>query len=190
MSTHFTYSKIPKEHHSDNTKEWQNTKIGLLSRLTFSWISSLISLGKSRPLEETDIYEAVGQEKSKTLTEKLGEVWRKEKGTAKCKGKQPKLWKAALVSLKMRDCVFLVFTILADSTCRILQAVLLSFLLSELVRFRNVTWVWVTALALCLTALIQLLVNNHYFYRSFLLGTHLKAALTGLVYQKVSDPVG
>jgi len=35
------------------------------------------------------------------------------------------------------------------------------------------------------TAILQSLVLQHYFYRSFLLGMHLKAAIISLVYNKV-----
>ena len=46
-------------------------KANIFSKITFSFISPLLSLGKKRPLKDEDLFDLVESDESKYLAEKL-----------------------------------------------------------------------------------------------------------------------
>ena len=109
---------------------------------------------------------------------------------AKCKadGRRPKLWKSVIKMLSFKESVFLVFTRILYSLCRIIQPLLLGYLMSSLMSTepRANYRLYACALAMGVNALIGCVTMHHFDYKCELLGNKLSSALNGLIYLKVS----
>ena len=79
----------------DKEKSGSNTypeyTSNVLSRLLFSWVTSLVRLGYKRPLEASDIWDLDDRDSASNLHERFSVEWRKEISK---EGKPPSLFKA------------------------------------------------------------------------------------------------
>ena len=161
---------------------------GLFSLLTFWWMNRVFQTGAKRPLEESDFLPLQKEDETQRLTEKIQKLWSCEKKKCAESGKKPRLWKSVLKAASLQQWALLLLTNLMDSTCRILQPLLLGFMISEMMVIQNKEcyWLYVGTAAMLLSAVVKTLSMHQYSYHSLLLGMQLRAALKGVVYQKVS----
>ena len=161
---------------------------GLFSLLTFWWMNRVFQIGAKRPLEESDFLPLQKEDETQRLTEKIQKLWSCEKKKCAESGKKPRLWKSVLKAASLQQWALLLLTNLMDSTCRILQPLLLGFMISQMmvIQNREYSLLYVGAAAMLLTAVVKALSMHQYNYHSLLLGMQLRAALKGVVYQKVS----
>ena len=161
---------------------------GLFSLLTFWWMNGVFKIGAKRPLEESDFLPLQEEDETQRLTEKIQKLWSSEKKKCAESGRQPRLWKSVLKAVSLRQWGLLLFTNLMDSTCRILQPLLLGFMISQMmvIQNREYSLLYVGAAAMLLTVVVKTLSMHQYNYHSLLLGMQLRAALKAVVYQKVS----
>ena len=179
------YERVPdtKRSPADPQKD-----AGLFSLLTFWWMNGVFQTGAKRPLEESDFLPLQEQDETQRLTENIQKLWSCEKKKCAESGKKPRLWKSVLKAVSLRQWGFLLFTNLLYFTCRVLQPLLLGFLVSEMMDIQNDdrSLLYVCAAAMSVNALVRSQVQHQCFYRSLLLGMQLRAALKGVVYLKVS----
>ena len=122
-------------------------------------------------------------------TDRLEDEWKREVEIASEAGKRPKLWKAVVRSVDpsviIRTCVYGIL----DSTGRILQAVSLSLILSELALGSRASMVSLCLYASSMTFffLIEHLCRNEQYHHGLLTAVHIRAALTGLIQRKVGN---
>ena len=178
------YRKLPDEKKSDPKKE-----AGFFSLLTFWWLNGVFKTGAQRPLQESDFLPLQEEDETQRLTEKIQELWNREKKKREQSGKHPRFWKCVLMAVSLRQLALIIFTALMDSTCRVLQPLLLGFLVSEMMTPQNDrTFMYICAAGMFVTALTKSLSVHHYAYNTLAIGMRLMAALRGVVYLQVSAP--
>ena len=176
------YRKVPDREKTDPKKE-----AGFFSLLTFWWMNGVFQTGAQRPLEETDFLPLQEEDETQRLTEKIQKLWNREKKKCAESGNQPRIWKCVLMAVSLRQLALLLFTGLMDSACRVLQPLLLGYLVSELMSVQNNRSVmFICAASMFLTAVIKSLSMHHYSYHILSIGMRLMAASKGVVYLQVS----
>ena len=176
------YRKVPDGERIDPKKE-----AGFFSLLTFWWMNGVFQTGAQRPLEESDFLPLQEEDETQCLTEKIQEIWNREKSKCAESGNQPRLWKCVLMAVSLRQLALILFTGLVDSTCRVLQPLLLGFLVSELMSVHNDrSFMFICAAAMYVNAVIKCLSMHQCSYHLYSIGMRLMAALKGVVYLKVS----
>ena len=179
------YERVPdtKRSPADPQKD-----AGLFSLLTFWWMNGVFQAGAKRPLEESDFLPLQEEDATQRLTENIQKLWNCEKKKCAESGKKPRLWKSVLKAVSLRRWGLLLFMNLVESTCRILQPLLLGFLVSEMMNIQNDdrSLLYMCVAAMSVNAVVRSQVAHQFFYRSYLLGMQLRAALKGVVYLKVS----
>ena len=176
------YRKIPDRERTDPKKE-----AGFFSLLTFWWMNGVFQTGAQRPLEESDFLPLQKEDETQRLTEKIQKLWNLEKNKCAESGNQPRLWKCVLMAVSLRQLALILFTSLMDSTCRVLQPLLLGFLVSELMSVDNDrSFMFICAAIMFVNAVFRSLSMHQRLYHSIAIGMRLMAALKGVVYLKVS----
>ncbi|KAL9960218.1 hypothetical protein ACROYT_G033645 [Oculina patagonica] len=155
-------------------------------RLTFGFLSGLIKTGNTRPLEEADL-SSLELESTQYLTEKLVEEWEKE---IKVKGdscSRPRLWSALLKAVDKKLMTMIVLLAILNSFCRLIQPVVLSFLLEELTTGSSfdASILCLYSALLCFSSFVQTFAVHHATYATFTMAVQVKASLIGLVYKKI-----
>lgn len=172
-----------KETEDDTTKP-----PSCLSHLMFSWLSSTMKLGYSRPLEEDDVpLTAVGQEDTIDLTVKLQTALNAEPGPTTAKGGKKKLWRCLLKVIGPLDYAAFIGTMLGDSICRFVQPVLTSLLLWEISNNpeHGRRWSLAFATGIALTLFLQPFFKSHCEYVANVIAAKIRSSLRGILYQKV-----
>ena len=176
-ASNFRYEKLDEKPDERTT---------IFSSLTFNFLSGIIQTGNERPLEEAD-FSSLELESTRNLTEKLEQEWRNE---IKVKGKRcsrPRLWKALLKAVDKKLITMIVVLAILSSFCRLIQPVVLSFLLEEMTTSSSFdpSILCLYSALLCISSFVQTFAVHHASYAMFLCAVHVKASLIGLVYKKV-----
>ena len=174
------YEKIS----SDGKKQ----NVSLFSLLFFQWINSVFKTGSKRPLQQSDFLQLPNRNIACSIIKQLKANWNNEIAKCKADGRRPKLWKSVIKMLSFKESVFLVFTRILYSLCRIIQPLLLGYLMSSLMSTepRANYLLYACALAMGVNALIGCVTMHHFDYKCELLGNRLSSALKGVIYVKVS----
>ena len=172
------------------TNDADTEKVGFLSLLFFQWMNSVFKVGSERALEENDFLPLAKENTSCSVTKQLQAKWNDEKTKCKRNGKRPKLWKSIMKMLSVKEVVFLISTGGLLSLCRVLQPLLLGYLLLSLTSteeaHRN-PFLYGLALTMGINSFIGIQSMHHLAYTCDLLAVRISSALKGLVYHKVGD---
>lgn len=143
-------------------------------------------MGNEKPLEEADL-SSLDLQDTQHLTEKLEEKWQEEIRLKRESCSQPRLWNALRKAVDRKVVTLVVLLIILSSFCRLIQPVVLSFLLEEISNSSSSdTIILCLYLAvLCISSLVESCVYHHICYNLFLMAVEVKASLIGLVYKKV-----
>ena len=174
------YKKIRDDANTDD--------VSFVSFLFFQWMNSVFQKGSERPLDVNDFLPLAKESGICSLIEQLKTRWNKEKTKSKGSGKKPKLWKSVLKMISVKELMVLVLTGALVSLYRLLQPLLLGYLVVSLMSAesqKNYLF-YGCALAMGINALIGSFSMHHFDYRCELLGIRISSALKGLVYLKVS----
>ena len=177
------YEKLGNDE-SDERKPNPKADAGFFSQLMFSWLNGLVGLGNIRPLKEEDLPSLLPDHESESLTEKLEAAWEQE-----LNGKStPRLWKALYGLTPSFEYILIEFLAFTRAACLLWMTILLSFLLSALtdsnVESSHLTYVY--GAAMCLCSLILTFTMCHFEYRASMVGIRVRAAVSVLLYKKVS----
>ena len=184
MKTTCKYSKL-KEAEETICKRKGN----LFSRVTVGWLDETIKRAIDGTLNEQNLGEVLDMKSTEETTDRLEDEWKREVQIASKAGKRPKLWKAVLRSVDpsviFRTCLYGIL----DSTGRILQAVSLSLILSELALGSRASMVSLCLYASSITFffLVEHMCRNEQYHHGVLTAVHIRAALTGLIQRKVGN---
>lgn len=182
MKTTCKYSKL-KEAEEKTCKRKGN----IFSRVTVGWLDETIERAKDGNLDEQNLGEVVDMKSTEETTDRLEDEWKREVDRTSAAGNRPRLWKAVLRSVDpsviIRTCVYGIL----DSTGRILQAVSLSLILSELALGSHASMVSLCLYAASITVffLVEHMCRNEQYHHGVLTAVHVRAALTGLIQRKV-----
>ena len=173
------YKKI----HANEEKE----TVSFVCLLLFQWMNSIFKTGSERPLDENDFLTLSKENSVSFLTDQLQANWNKEKTKCNRNQNRPKLWKSVIKLISVKDVMIIVFMNALYSISRLLQPLLLGYLISLLMSAEPQKHnLYGCALALCINSVIGVLGVHQHDYRCELLGTRMSCALKGLVYHKVS----
>ena len=181
VRSHLDYRKVP-----DGTRIDPKKEAGFFSLLTFWWMNGVFQTGAQRPLEESDFL-PLQEDETQRLTEKIQKLWNREEKKLAESGNQPRFWKCVLMAVSLRQLALSLFTGLIDSTCRVLQVLLLGFLVSQFMSVHNDrSFMFICAAAMFVNSVIKSLSMHQCSYHLRAIGMRLVAALKGVVYLKVS----
>ena len=166
----------------------KDKKISFVSLLLFQWMNSIFKIGSERPLDENDFLPLSNENSASFLTDHLQASWNKEQTKANGNQKRPKLWKCVIKLISLKDATIIVFTSVLTSVSRLLQPLLLGYLISILTSAepQKYNLLYGCTLALCINALIRAFSMHQHNYKCELLGVRMSCALKGLIYRKVS----
>ncbi|KAL4738137.1 P-loop containing nucleoside triphosphate hydrolase protein [Aspergillus similis] len=157
---------------------------GFLSRLTFSWMSSLMSKGYNRPLEVNDIW-LVNPDRS---TQKLAaHIQVKFRGNLDRGSKRPLL--VAIWQTFRKDIIIGAVAAFLSSSCQVVMSLVVKYIIAfaeEAYDGRDPAIGRGVGLVICLTCL-QVLAsfgNAHMFYRGMMMGAQTRSALISIIFDK------
>lgn len=155
-------------------------------------MGSILKIGYRRPMECSDLYPLLEEDKTRTLTEDLDDLWHREVREFHISGKNPSLLRAMRKVFSWTEYTLLAISLFLGIACNILKPLLLGLLISlMLAGGSNMSdeerkWMYIYAGALCGAALLQVLAQHQYYYKVHILGMRWRAAIVGLLYKKVS----
>ena len=174
------YKKIP----ADTDTE----KVSFVCLLFFQWMNGVLKTGSERALEENDFLPLAKENTSCSVIEQLQAKWNKEETKCKGKNKKPKLWKSVMKMFSVKEVILIFLTGILYTLCRILEPLLLGYLITSLMSAEPQSHylLYGCALSMVINALIRSLNEHQFGYRCEVLGIRIGSALKGLVYHKVS----
>ena len=169
-----------------NTTQAEN--VSFLSTLLFRWMNDVLKSGNERAIDETDFLSLNEECTACFLTEQLQSKWTDETANSERHDKQPKLWKSVLKMLTTREAMILFVTATVLLFCRVLQPLLLGYLVKSLMtaELQHHFRLYGCALALGINELIGSLCWHQFDYRCEVFGIRISSAVKGLVYVKVT----
>ena len=170
------------------TNTTQTENVSFLSTLLFRWMNDVLKSGNERAIDETDFLSLNEECTACFLTEQLQSKWTDETANSKRHDKQPKLWKSVLKMLTTREAMILFVTATVLLFCRVLQPLLLGYLVKSLMmaELQHHFLLYGCALALGINELIGSLCWHQFDYRCEVFGIRISSAVKGLVYVKVT----
>ena len=165
-------------------------RAGLLSRLTFAFVGSLLERGREYTLMPQDLDQLDKRDDAAMVTNNLERAWNAERASAAAAGREPSLWRA-LYRSETNFSTFWVALVWAfgESTTRVSQPVVMG----QLVRWisqggsktqgysEGVRW----ALVLIAVAFCQVIIHHQLYWTTMRGGWNCKQAATGLVQRKM-----
>ena len=170
------------------TNTTQTENVSFLSTLLFRWMNDVLKSGNERAIDETDFLSLNEECTACFLTEQLQSKWTDETANSRRHDKQPKLWKSVLKMLTTREAMILFVTATVLLFCRVLQPLLLGYLVKSLMmaELQHHFLLYGCALALGINELIGSLCWHQFDYRCEVFGIRISSAVKGLVYVKVT----
>ena len=185
-----SYKKLKNEDNECRDETCTTSHAGLLSVLSFSWMSHIISEGNKRPLQESDLFENVchvEENSTKEDTELLDRSWEQAVKRSQRGNSHPQLWKCLLRLICLKDLALYAVSLLLFSTTRVLQPIFLNYLLVELTDGDHKdTWAYWFGAAVAASSFAHLFAKASYYFTATIIATRIKSATTGLIYKKVS----
>ena len=192
------YEKINTEGDRKNPR----TEAGIFSILSYWWLNEIFSTGNKRPLENTDLFPLIEDDKCKEATERLLQLWDERITNHKpntragfprellswwpCFGGR-RLFSALLQLYSWSDYALVCLLALLSGLGNVLQPVFLSLLLAELLKpSRDHVRAYGYAAGICLSSLLRVLAADQYAFKVYTIPLRWKSAVVGMTYRKVS----
>ena len=179
---------MAKTNYQRITNTTQAENVSFFSTLLFRWMNDVLKSGNERAIDENDFLSLNEECTACFLTEQLQSKWTDETANSKRHDKQPKLWKSVLKMLTTREAMILFVTATVLLFCRVLQPLLLGYLVKSLMmaELQHHFLLYGCALALGINELIGSLCWHQFDYRCEVFGIRISSAIKGLVYVKVT----
>ena len=178
---------MAKNRYRKITSSAQLENVSFLSTLFFQWMNILMKTGSERAVDENDLLPLKEENCTRFLTEKLQAKWIEETAHSERHDLTPKLWKSVLKMLTRKDSMILITAGSFTTFCRILQPLLLGYLIKSLMiaDLQHNYLLYGCASAIGINELVCSLSLHQFDYHCELLGIRISCALKGLVYMKV-----
>ncbi|CAH7687177.1 hypothetical protein PPACK8108_LOCUS21917, partial [Phakopsora pachyrhizi] len=173
----------------------------IFSRLTFSWMTPMMKLGKQQYLTEADMWKLPSEETTSYLTFRLNQQWTRQLlSSASSPGhshshshshRSPSLIRAVFGAYGLSYAVAALFKILQD-ILQFVQPQLLKRLL-QFVDSRSGLSAsepepahhgYLIAIVMFVCSLVQTIILHQYFQRVFVTGIRVRSGLIGVIYEK------
>ena len=170
------------------TNDADTKKTSFVSLLFFQWMNKVFKTGSERALQENDFLPLLEDNTSSFVIRSLRAKWEEEETKCKENGEKPKLWKSVVKMPSTKDVVLIVSTGAMFALSRILQPLLLGYLMVSMMSAtpQHNYLLYGCAVAMGFNELIGALSLHHLGYRCEVMGIRIGSALKGLVYHKVS----
>eukprot|EP00058_Branchiostoma_floridae_P007841 XP_002593329.1 hypothetical protein BRAFLDRAFT_119583 [Branchiostoma floridae] len=161
-------------------------KAGPLSKLFFWWLNPLFKTGYKRTLQEDDMYNIMYEDSSQKQADDLEREWKKELDNAKESPNRPPSLKRALFRLFGARYLLLGLCALFVESVKIVQPIVLTWLLGYFAPESTVTTTqaYMYALIISVCAFTVSLCQHPYMYLQQAIGWKMRVACCGLVYRK------
>eukprot|EP01060_Flectonema_neradi_P015052 TRINITY_DN21738_c0_g3_i1.p1 TRINITY_DN21738_c0_g3~~TRINITY_DN21738_c0_g3_i1.p1 ORF type:complete len:1270 (+),score=193.95 TRINITY_DN21738_c0_g3_i1:46-3810(+) len=153
-----------------------------VSKITYSYVSPLLSTGYERPLTENDLPKLAKNDKAKTQYNKIKKAW---KATSNMKGSRWRYWKVLYEAFFTEFIMAGVWSV-GESTTMISQPVLLAYI---------ITWIKsdtddytegiVFSIALALASFLQAIIHHQLYYHTMRAGWCIRMGTTSMLHQKL-----
>ena len=180
--------KMAKTSYRRVTSTTQVENVSFFNTFLFRWMNDVLKSGNKRAIDENDLLSLNEECTACFLTEQLQSKWTDETANSKRHAKQPKLWKSVLKMLTTREAMILFVTVTVPLFCRVLQPLLLGYLVKSLMmaELQHHFLLYGCALALGINELIGSVCWHQFAYRCEVFGIRISSAIKGLVYMKVT----
>ncbi|XP_078614435.1 ATP-binding cassette sub-family C member 4-like [Branchiostoma floridae x Branchiostoma japonicum] len=161
-------------------------KAGPLSKLFFWWLNPLFKTGYKRTLQEDDMYNIMYEDSSQKQADDLEREWKTELDNAKESPNRPPSLKRALFRLFGARYLLLGLCALFVESVKIVQPIVLTWLLGYFAPESTVTTTqaYMYALIISVCAFTVSLCQHPYMYLQQAIGWKMRVACCGLVYRK------
>ena len=160
-----------------------------ISRLTFSWINQVLTLGSQHPLEEKDLFPLETSFQAEKLTNDLEREWLAEERASQQSRKPPRLWRAMTRLVSYRDYITIgILRILYSFSFNVMPLLLWFFLrsISSASDSGNYTSTVPFIICISVASTARSVFIGQGEFRAEMIAVKLKVALIGLVYKKVN----
>eukprot|EP00930_Biecheleria_cincta_P035251 TRINITY_DN24254_c0_g1_i1.p1 TRINITY_DN24254_c0_g1~~TRINITY_DN24254_c0_g1_i1.p1 ORF type:complete len:1145 (-),score=169.55 TRINITY_DN24254_c0_g1_i1:291-3725(-) len=155
-------------------------KVGL-SCITFGYGLPLMHVGNQRPLQASDLPPLLPADEAEVLVRRVQEGWLAE---LERHPKNPSLVRMLLRTFRLKV-LLAAFWCFLESVVRIIQPVLLQYLMRALVADDDSADVYVYAAELTMASLVQAVVHHQLFFVTMTHGLSLRISMTGLLHWKL-----
>ncbi|CAF0978874.1 unnamed protein product [Rotaria sordida] len=164
-------------------------KSNQFQKLFHSWVSSLLQLGRKRPLEIDDVFDILPDDQSQPWTDRLEKAWENEivlANKSNNKKYKPSLFRATWKVYGSRYYVIGLFLFIY-TTCRFIQPFVLARFIRYFAPCSNISFTEAIVLAILTSASpwIMFLTRHMAFIRSSLCGMRLRCAYSELIFRKL-----
>ncbi|CAF0837577.1 unnamed protein product [Brachionus calyciflorus] len=153
---------------------------GFFSKITFSWINPLLSLGRKKQLQLSDLYSPISDDEAEKLTLDLEKEWDKEKK----KSSKPSL-NRALTRWYRKKAILNALFIIFQEIIKIIQPLFISIVLRYFNNTMELTEALIYAGVISVCAIIVGILHHPYYLNACRYGMRLRIACSGLIYKKV-----
>lgn len=163
-------------------------KAGLLSLLTFSWMSSILKYGSKHPLEEKHLFPLETNFQAEGLADALEREWLSEMRSSEQNRKKPRLWRARFKIFPFREYIVVaILRIFYSFSMNLLPLALWFFLknISTSAGTTNYSSTLPFMFSITVISLARSLFITHGAFKVEMMGYRLKVAVIGLIYKKV-----
>ncbi len=187
-----SYKKLASDEDDNDDDDKENchpaTTANFLSIVTFWWMNGLFKTGSQRPLKQSDFLPLHHKDRTRELTERLWKTWNNHvQECNKSEGRQPKLWKCVSKTVSWQEHFFPFCGLLVDSSCRVIQPLLLGLIIHFLTSNDNRSLIIYTSAILLVLCCIPELYTHCIAYKYDIIGMRLSSALKGIIYLKVGN---
>ena len=167
----------------------EEEKVSFVSVVFFQWMNIIFKTGSERVLQESDFLPLAKENSTCSVVRKLQENWNREIETSKGFGKTPKLWKSVIKMISVKEMLVLISVKGVCSLSRILQPLLLGYLVVSLMSDEPTYSfsVYGCAIAMGINAFIGCICTHFSEFRYEMWGIRISSALKGIIYLKVSQ---
>nr|UOU03341.1 ATP-binding cassette subfamily C4-1-2 [Brachionus rubens] len=153
---------------------------GFFSKITFSWINPLLSMGRKKQLQLSDVYSPVTEDEAEKLTNDLEKEWNNEvKNSSK-----PSLGRAIARWYRKKafyNALFIIF----QEIIKIIQPLFISIFLRYFNGTMGLTEALIYGGVISICAIIVGILHHPYYFNACRYGMRLRLACSGLIYKKV-----
>ncbi|XP_078357372.1 ATP-binding cassette sub-family C member 4-like [Oculina patagonica] len=185
-----SYKKLASDEDDNDDDDKKNchpaTTANFLSILTFWWMNGLFKTGSQRPLKQSDFLPLHHKDRTRELTEQLWKTWNNHvQECNKTDGRQPKLWKCVSKTISLQEHIFPLCGLLLDSSCRVIQPLLLGLIIHLLTSKENRSFIIYTSAISLVVCCLPYLYTHFIAYKYEIIGMRLSSALKGIIYLKI-----
>nr|QUF59454.1 ATP-binding cassette transporter Abcc4-1 [Brachionus angularis] len=152
----------------------------LLSKLTFTWVQPLLSLGRKKQLQLSDLYSPISEDEATVLTDELEKEWNKELRNST----KPSLSRAMIRWYRTRAILNSLFIIFQE-IIKIIQPYFIAIILRYFNGTMGLSETLIYAGVISICAIIVGILHHPYYLNACRYGMRLRIGCSGLIYRKI-----